>query len=101
VSTYVRGVHHPILIQHAEAAPPLLSATLCAAFTKLITALKTTPEKLLADKALLTKVLSYHVVPSKLTPVRAALVATGICISQADTMYVQLGQHLLAVWPLP
>ncbi|KIZ06076.1 fasciclin-like protein [Monoraphidium neglectum] len=34
-----------------------------AAFAKLITALKTTPEKLLADKALLTKVLSYHVVP--------------------------------------
>jgi uncharacterized surface protein with fasciclin (FAS1) repeats len=36
-----------------------------AAFAKLITALKTTPEKLLADKALLTKVLSYHVVPGE------------------------------------
>ncbi|KAI8462205.1 MAG: Fasciclin domain-containing protein [Monoraphidium minutum] len=34
------------------------------AFGKLLAALKMTPEKLLADKPLLTKVLSYHVVPA-------------------------------------
>ncbi len=61
-----------------------------AAFASLITELKTTPEALLANKPLLTKVLTYHVVPGL---VLKADVPVGVAVKtvQGDTLTVDAG----------
>jgi transforming growth factor-beta-induced protein len=64
-----------------------------AAFAALLAELKLSPEQLLADKALLTQVLTYHVLPKKLTARRISDGATPVTVQgQALTFDVAGGK---------
>ena len=65
-----------------------------AAFAALLAELKLSPEQLLADKALLTQVLTYHVLPNKLTARRISDGATPVTVQgQALTFDVAGGKR--------
>ena len=74
--------------------PFTLLAPTNAAFAALLAELKLSPEQLLADKALLTQVLTYHVLPRKLSERRIGDGATPVTVQgQALTFKVASGKR--------
>ena len=74
--------------------PFTLLAPTNAAFAALLAELKLSPEQLLADKALLTQVLTYHVLPRRLSERRIGDGATPVTVQgQALTFKVASGKR--------
>jgi uncharacterized surface protein with fasciclin (FAS1) repeats len=81
-SVLVEAVKAAGLVDTLKSAGPLtVFAPTNAAFSALLTELKLTKEALLADKALLTSVLTYHVLSSK---VLASQLSNGLAVATAQ-----------------